>query len=285
MAVSGMNLAEVRHLADQLNRAAEQLRTSVSIVDGRVHGSSWAGHDADQFKHSWWPGHRQLLLHAADSLQGLAASARNNADEQERASGASAHPSAGQGVGPIAAVAGGLRVVGAAGSQLLDGAAGLSRSLADGYEWMGHAKSWAEIADSKVLRNPDLPVSNLLHDVLGDGRIQLVGHAMDGLSIAANGFETVQDFRSGDYYEGTLDAIDTVADPFKGKGLLGWLATGTIETWTDAARLGRDVDWSQGVPWGSMNPFDADDLNGVLIPTAKDVGQGLAKLLWEDWVP
>jgi hypothetical protein len=86
MAVSGMNLAEVRHLADQLNRAAEQLRTSVSIVDGRVHGSSWAGHDADQFKHSWWPGHRQLLLHAADSLQGLAASARNNADEQERAS-------------------------------------------------------------------------------------------------------------------------------------------------------------------------------------------------------
>jgi hypothetical protein len=82
-----MNMAEVRHMVDQLRMGAERLRGVVSAVDGRVTHSSWHGRDADEFKHQWWPGHRQQLLNAADSLQGLAQSASNNADDQERASG------------------------------------------------------------------------------------------------------------------------------------------------------------------------------------------------------
>jgi hypothetical protein len=88
MPLTGMNVAEVQHLADQLRAAADQLRHAVSTIDGRVHGTSWAGRDADTFRHTWWPAHRQALLHAADSLTGLGQSARNNADEQERASSA-----------------------------------------------------------------------------------------------------------------------------------------------------------------------------------------------------
>lgn len=280
MTTTGMNVAEVRHLADQLRQGAELLRGIISAVDGRVTHSSWDGEDADRFRDEWWPGHRQRLLEAADRIQGLAQSATNNADEQERVSGSDAggrSAALGAPAGAGAAVAGALGVLGAAGRL----AQGLNRDL----EWFSRAKSWADIANSKFLRNPNLPVSNLLNDVLGDGRIKFIGNTMTGISIAAHGFETYQDFKSGDYYEGTLDAIDTIADPFRGKGPVAWLATGTIETWTDVARAGREVDWSEGVPWGSMNPFDADDRNNVLIPTAKDVGRELVNILWEDWAP
>jgi uncharacterized protein YukE len=87
MATTGMNLAEVRQLAEQLRGGAERLRAIVSTVDGRVTHSSWVGPTADRFKYDWWPGHRQMLLQAADHIQGLGQSARNNADEQERTSG------------------------------------------------------------------------------------------------------------------------------------------------------------------------------------------------------
>lgn len=86
MTTTGMNLAEVRRLADRLGQAAEQLRHTVSSVDGHLANTSWAGHDADVFKHQWWPGHRQRLLVAAERMGGLGRSAANNADAQERAS-------------------------------------------------------------------------------------------------------------------------------------------------------------------------------------------------------
>jgi hypothetical protein len=297
MTTTGMNLAEVRHLAEQLDHGAERLRSVVSTVDGRVTHSSWVGPQADRFKHEWWPGHRQMILQAADHIQGLARSARNNADEQERASGTGAgQPTAASGKGwtdaAISALGAGAATAAALGRRaaqmapgILGGAGRFAQGLNRDLEWISRANSWAEIANSKFLRNPNLPVSNLLHDVLGDGRIKFIGSTMTVISVAAHSYETYQDFRSGDYYEGTLDAIDTIADPFRGAGPVGWLATGTIETWTDVARQGREVDWSEGVPWGSMNPFDADDRNNVLIPTAKETGRELVKILWEDWAP
>jgi hypothetical protein len=90
MVTTGMNLTEVRALAARLQQVGEQLRHVVSSVDGRVAHSTWHGPDAERFKHEWWPGHRSMLLRAADSVQGLGRSAGNNADEQERASANSA---------------------------------------------------------------------------------------------------------------------------------------------------------------------------------------------------
>jgi hypothetical protein len=43
MTTTGMNLAEVRHLAEQLDHGAERLRSVVSTVDGRVTHSTAAG--------------------------------------------------------------------------------------------------------------------------------------------------------------------------------------------------------------------------------------------------
>src|SRR5690348_13693638 len=81
-----MNVGDVRHLAQQLTSASEQLRSLVSSIDGRVHASSWVGRDADTFKHQWWPQHRQAVLTAAEAIEGLGRSAGNNADDQERVS-------------------------------------------------------------------------------------------------------------------------------------------------------------------------------------------------------
>ena len=86
MATTGMNPAEVRRMADQLRQAADRLRNVVSTVDARVARSSWVGPQADRFRRQAWPGNRKRLLLAADGLSGLARSAWNNADEQERVS-------------------------------------------------------------------------------------------------------------------------------------------------------------------------------------------------------
>jgi hypothetical protein len=104
MTLTGMNPAEVRQLAEQLRRGSEQLRNIVSQVDGRIAHSSWAGRDSEIFKHQWWPAHRRALLLAAESVSGLGQSARNNADEQERASAASTAAPVAQAMG--AAVSG-----------------------------------------------------------------------------------------------------------------------------------------------------------------------------------
>ena len=87
MITSGMNVAEVRHLSQQLRQGADRLRAVVSTVDGRVTYSSWEGPQAQRFRQEFWPARRSQLLHAAEALQGLAQSASKNADEQERASG------------------------------------------------------------------------------------------------------------------------------------------------------------------------------------------------------
>jgi hypothetical protein len=84
--VTGMNLTEVQHLGQQLRAAGDQLLALVSDVDARVGSTTWVGHDAETFKHQWWPGHRQRLLDAAAHIHGLGQSAANNATEQEHAS-------------------------------------------------------------------------------------------------------------------------------------------------------------------------------------------------------
>lgn len=82
-----MNVAEVRQLGQTLQQGADRLRAVVSTVDGRVSYSSWVGPQAERFRQEFWPARRSQLLQAAEALQGLARSASNNADEQERASG------------------------------------------------------------------------------------------------------------------------------------------------------------------------------------------------------
>ena len=95
----GMDAGAVEELAVFLQQRASRLRSIAREINARVYSSIWDGEEARMFNQQLWPRHRARLLAAADRLDGLAQSARNNAHEQLDASGASGPGSAGQPVG------------------------------------------------------------------------------------------------------------------------------------------------------------------------------------------
>jgi hypothetical protein len=276
-----MNVAEVRQLADRLGHAAEGLRAIVGTIDGRISHTSWHGPDAERFRY-WWPGHRQLVLAAADHLQGLGHSARNNADEQERASGAAGSSSAGSGFVGSAFVGGSgwqqaagaaLGVAAGLAGRALDLGGQFVRGLDGMYSPIGSALGFTDIADWKILRDPNLPISRLFSDLAGDSAVKFIGGGLTGISVAAGLYDVYQDFQRGDVFEGVLDGIDTAADPFKTKSPVSYLAVVGIETYTDVARAAREVDWTP--PWETtygqyMNPFVAKNWTETILPGAAD---------------
>lgn len=82
----GMNVDEVRSLGDLLKRKAQEIRSLVSEIEGKVHGTGWEGPDARAFKDQWWPEHKQHLSTVADQVENFGQSALNNAQEQQDAS-------------------------------------------------------------------------------------------------------------------------------------------------------------------------------------------------------
>lgn len=99
---SGMNVAEVRELADRVARAASTLRDHARYLDRQVSRTRWPGAVGSRFKAQWWPQHRSNLLRLAGDLEHFAAQARRDAAQQEQAS-----DGAGAGAGPSAAIGGG----------------------------------------------------------------------------------------------------------------------------------------------------------------------------------
>lgn len=88
MSLIGMNVAEIRALASQLERRAEAVLDSSRKVDRLVTltRQNWSGTDIDQFAARWHGGTRTQAQEIATQLRELASTARTNADEQERTS-------------------------------------------------------------------------------------------------------------------------------------------------------------------------------------------------------
>jgi len=82
----GMNVEQVRQLGNSLQAKAEEIRTLISQLEGQLNSTTWEGPDAQQFKGSWWPEHKNNLLQAAEGLNGFGQAALNNASEQEATS-------------------------------------------------------------------------------------------------------------------------------------------------------------------------------------------------------
>jgi WXG100 family type VII secretion target len=94
MAEIGMDPDAVRAVATKLDAQAQTLHGSIASIDHAVLHlqDAWVGPDAQAF-HSWWMNqHKPALQRAHDSIAGLAQSARNNASEQDQASGGDAQP-------------------------------------------------------------------------------------------------------------------------------------------------------------------------------------------------
>ena len=89
MTYVGMNVEVIRQIARDLKVQASDIGSVVGRVDNLVARAQtgWKGRDAQAFVGWWQQQHRPRLLSLRAELEGLATSARNNADEQERVSG------------------------------------------------------------------------------------------------------------------------------------------------------------------------------------------------------
>jgi uncharacterized protein YukE len=114
----GMDADAVRGLASKLDAQAAHIGSIIRTIDGTMSRlqQAWRGPDVQRHVGWWQQQHRPLLLEAQEAVAGLAQSARNNATEQDEASGATGGRPAGWAGGPIsvAAVAGGAAFFGSA---------------------------------------------------------------------------------------------------------------------------------------------------------------------------
>jgi len=97
VSIEGMNVDAVRQLSRDLRGQSVQLDGVCRRVDGFVSRTAgvWQGRDASDFVSWWRDQHRPKVMELVRVLEGLAQSASNNADEQEKASGGSTDSSAG----------------------------------------------------------------------------------------------------------------------------------------------------------------------------------------------
>lgn len=213
----GMDAAEVEELALFLQQRAGRLRQIAQEINSRVYSSIWNGDEAQLFSQQLWPRHRARLLAAADRLEGLAQSARNNASEQHQTS------SVRNDVGVPSAL-----VVAAGGA----GASALGSSL-------------RAVSDGTSLGGPFFSV---LGDVKSSGGMKAAGGAFSGFGYFVEGYSIGEDLGTGQYADAGIGTVlvagDVTADALKTKGHVGYAAGAALQTWVEVGREARNVDWS-----------------------------------------
>jgi uncharacterized protein YukE len=83
---SGMDIAQVRQLASDMTRAADEIRRLSQQITAKVRSTPWAGADQKRFEQDWTGRHVQQLNTVVQALQDAAKVATTNAHEQESAS-------------------------------------------------------------------------------------------------------------------------------------------------------------------------------------------------------
>ncbi|GAB6859508.1 WXG100 family type VII secretion target [Microbacterium xylanilyticum] len=99
MAMYGADVTQLRTLAQQFERQAQQLDAHRMTVGNAIQISAWAGPVAVRFRHQWESQYSRQVHSAAERLRGAAGDLRRNADEQDRASAADAGGFSGGGGG------------------------------------------------------------------------------------------------------------------------------------------------------------------------------------------
>lgn len=84
--LSGMDINQIRSMAGNMDRKAEEIRSAIDQLSGAVTAVSWAGPDRDRFVDEWRNRHVSSLRAVADNLSSAARQARDHAAEQERVS-------------------------------------------------------------------------------------------------------------------------------------------------------------------------------------------------------
>ena len=84
--LTGMDIAEVRALSNQLRHSAGEIRTLIGQLNGKIESTQWIGADRNNFVGDWHGQYVPNLNHVVDALEAAAQRADANATEQEAAS-------------------------------------------------------------------------------------------------------------------------------------------------------------------------------------------------------
>lgn len=84
--LTGMDIAQIRALADQMDRRASEIDALLARLTRLVNGDFWAGADRERFVGEWRDRHAAGLRRIADGLQEASKHAREQARRQEWAS-------------------------------------------------------------------------------------------------------------------------------------------------------------------------------------------------------
>ena len=82
----GMDVAEVRGLAQQLHQASDEINNLVSQLTSKLSSTTWVGNDRTKFEGDWQSQHVTALKNVSQSLVDAGTLAGQNADQQEQAS-------------------------------------------------------------------------------------------------------------------------------------------------------------------------------------------------------
>jgi uncharacterized protein YukE len=85
---TGMDIGEVRTLANSLRTSAGEIKNLVGRLSGQIDGTPWVGRDRDQFVGDWQGQHVSQLNNVVQALEAAAQRADANANDQEAASNA-----------------------------------------------------------------------------------------------------------------------------------------------------------------------------------------------------
>lgn len=226
MTMYGADIATLRSLATQFDRAADQLDAHRIFLGNAVQQSAWLGPDAERFRGEWRGQYSARVAASARLLRETAATVRKNADEQERASavdgGVQSRPS---GVGAAGAAVG-LSPLGMVGG-VLDGVQEAIDQVREG-ELPGGTKPWDLLktaADGAKFLGEDLPVV---------GRID---EAMDAYSLADK-------IRQGTF--SVFDGADAAAMGLRHLGGEGALGAVAVDAISYAGQQAMNLDLSAG---------------------------------------
>lgn len=84
--MTGMDIAGVRQLAQQLTQKADEISQIASQLTNALNGADWRGPDREKFVSDWQSQHVAALSRVSEGLKQAAQLATQNAQQQEQAS-------------------------------------------------------------------------------------------------------------------------------------------------------------------------------------------------------
>ena len=86
MAIQGMDIEEVRQLAQQLEHSSGEIKNIVGQLTGKIDSAHWIGPDRENFHNAWQSHHVVALNNVSVALHDASMVANQNAQQQQDAS-------------------------------------------------------------------------------------------------------------------------------------------------------------------------------------------------------